>query len=59
MYDERYAPRPAAAMAEHHRTPGAISLTPSLNDDARASRNAIWLLLGVVVYCGAQVYFLI
>ena len=56
MHDERHAPQSAA---EHHPMPGAVSLAPSLDDDARASRNAIWLLLGVVVYCGAQVYFLI
>ena len=59
MHDELYAPRLTAVMAEQRSTPGADSLAPSLDDDARASRNAIWLLLGVVVYCGAQVYFLI
>lgn len=59
MYDERFAPRLTTGTAEHRRPSGAITIPPSLDNDARASRNAVWLLLGVVVYCSAQVYFLI
>jgi len=59
MYDERHAPQSAAGATGHRGTSAAIPLSPSLDADARASRNAIWLFLGVVVYCGAQVYFLI
>jgi hypothetical protein len=59
MQDEEYGPRLAPAIGERRGPAGETILAPSPSDDARASRDALWLLLGVVVYCGAQVYLLI
>jgi hypothetical protein len=59
MYDEQFAPRSVTSMAETLGPRGVTAIPPSLDRNARVSRNAIWLLLGVVVYCSAQVCILI
>jgi hypothetical protein len=59
MYDERFAPRPVTGMADNRGPPTALTIPPALGDDARSSRLAAWMFLGIVVYCSAQVYFLI
>ena len=63
MIQERNAPIAAglsiAVGFTGHEASHAAAFPARAPEDARAYRNAIWLLVGVAAFCVAQVYFII